>query len=298
MFSFTPDMGSIVGESADVRGLWLCEAVWVTHGGGMGRMVAEWIAGGEPSMDPAEFDANRFYPFMTTPPYVRERGAQQYREVYDIVHPLQQMASPRRLRLTPFARRHEQLSAELFVGAGWERPQWFGANEALVRGDEPWATRDAWAAMNWSPAVGAEHLATRERVALFDITPFAKLRVWGPDAVAFLERVCANAIDRPVGSVVYTSMLTPNGGIRCDLTVTRMDDDKFQVITGGGSAMHDLAWLRAQVRRPPGTWTWARCRCSRSASRTRASWAGNCTARWTWASARGTCSGGPARRTD
>lgn len=249
MFSFTPDMGSIVGESVDVRGLWLCEAVWVTHGGGMGRIVAEWIAEGEPSMDPAEFDANRFYPFMTTPPYVRERGAQQYREVYDIIHPLQQMTSPRRLRLTPFARRHEELGAEFFVGAGWERPQWFEANAALVTGDEPWVIRDAWAATNWSPAVGAEHLATRERVALFDLTPFAKLRVWGPDAVGFLQRVCANTIDRPVGTVVYTSMLTPSGGIRCDLTVTRVDDDRFQVITGGGSAMHDLAWLRAQVRR-------------------------------------------------
>ena len=92
MFSFTPDAGSIVGESANVRGLWLCEAVWVTHGGGMGQQVAEWMVNGEPGYDLAEADANRFYPFQTTPPYVRARGAQQYREVYDILHPLQQMA--------------------------------------------------------------------------------------------------------------------------------------------------------------------------------------------------------------
>ena len=104
MFSFTPDGGSIVGESSKVRGVWVCEAVWVTQGGGMGRMVAEWMAGGEPSMDLAEADVNRFYPFMTSAPYVRARGEQQYREVYDILHPLQQMSSPRNLRLDAVAR--------------------------------------------------------------------------------------------------------------------------------------------------------------------------------------------------
>jgi len=248
MFSFTPDMGSIVGESATVRGFWVCEAVWVTHAGGMGRMVAEWIAEGEPSMDLAEADANRFYPHMTTPPYVRARGAQQYREVYDIIHPLQQMEHPRRLRLTPFARRHEELGACFFASAGWERPQWFEANAPLVPSDAVWAKRDGWTARFWSPAVGAEHLATRERVALFDLTPYVKLDVEGPDACRFLERVCANRIDRPAGTVVYTAMLTPAGGIRCDLTVTRLGPERFRVVTGGGSGMHDLAWLRRQVR--------------------------------------------------
>ena len=246
MFSFTPDAGSIVGESANVRGLWLCEAVWVTHGGGMGQQVAEWMVNGEPGYDLAEADANRFYPFQTTPPYVRARGAQQYREVYDILHPLQQMTAPRKIRLTPFFDRHTALGAECFTGAGWERPQWFGSNRALLTGAD-WEQRDAWAAMNWSPAVGAEHLATRERVALFDITPFAKFDVTGPDALAYLERICANRIDRPVGSVVYTAMLTPSGGIRCDLTVTRKDEGLFRVVTGGGSGQHDLAWMRAQI---------------------------------------------------
>ncbi|MEX2274430.1 MAG: FAD-dependent oxidoreductase [Actinomycetota bacterium] len=247
MFSFTPDMGSIVGESTDVRGFWICEAVWVTHGGGMGRQVAQWIATGEPDMDLAEADANRFYPHMTTPPYVRERGAQNYREVYDIIHPRQQMERPRRLRLTPAFEAHAALGAEFVVGAGWERPQWFSANGELLRGD-PWERRTGWAAQHWSPIEGAEHRATREHVALFDITPFAKFAVGGRDALAFLERVCANRIDRPVGSVIYTAMLTPRGGIRCDLTVTRLSDDVFQIVTGGGSAMHDLAWLRSQVR--------------------------------------------------
>jgi glycine cleavage system aminomethyltransferase T len=248
MFSFTPDAGSIVGESARVRGFWVCEAVWVTHGGGMGRQVAEWMTAGEPSYDLAEADANRFYPFQTTPPYVIARGKQQYREVYDILHPLQQMSHPRDLRLTPFHERHRSLGAEFFTGAGWERPQWFSVNETLVPSGAQWTARDGWAARNWSPAVGAEHLATRERVALFDITPFAKFDVVGPDACAFLERISANRIDRPPGTIVYTAMLTPRGGIRCDLTITRKEDELFRVVTGGGSGQHDLAWMRAQVR--------------------------------------------------
>src|SRR6476620_10876775 len=226
MFSFTPEAGSIVGESARVRGVWICEAVWVTHAGGMGRQVAAWMATGGSS-------------------YVLERGKQQYREVYDILHPLQQPARPRGLRLTPFHQRHVELGAEFFTGAGWERPQWFDANKVLS--GAAWESRTGWAAQNWSPAVGAEHLATRERAALFDLTPYVKLDVEGPDALAFLERVCANRIARRLGTVIYTSMLTPSGGIRCDLTVTRSAEESFMVVTGGGSGMHDLAWLRQQL---------------------------------------------------
>ncbi|HEY8115555.1 MAG TPA: FAD-dependent oxidoreductase [Actinomycetota bacterium] len=247
MFSFTPDAGSIVGESAKVRGFWLCEAVWVTHAGGFGRHVAEWIVQGEPSIDMAEADANRFYPYMTTPPFVLERGKQQYREVYDIIHPRQQMARPRKLRLSPFYERHSELGAEFVVGAGWERPEWFEANAGLVPSNAPWLRRDEWAARFWSPIEGAEHLATRTSAALFDLTAFAKFDVEGPDALAYLERICANRIDRPVGTIVYTAMLTPAGGIRCDLTITRKEEELFRVITGGGSGQHDLAWMRRQL---------------------------------------------------
>jgi dimethylglycine oxidase len=248
MFSFTPDAASIVGESARVRGVWVCEAVWVTHAGGMGRQIAEWMVHGEPSYDLAEMDANRFYPYATTTPYVLERGKQQYREVYDIIHPRQQPARPRKLRLSPFYARHVELGGQFVVGAGWERPQWFEANAPLVPSDAPWLRRDEWAAKLWSPIEGAEHLATRNGVALFDITAFAKLDVQGPDALGFLQRVFANRIDRPVGTLVYTAALTPRGGIRLDLTIARKGEDLFRVVTGGGSGQHDLAWLRAQIR--------------------------------------------------
>jgi len=272
MFSFTPDAGSIVGESAHARGVWVCEAVWITHGAGMGRQVAEWMAVGEPSYDLAEADANRFYPHQTSPPYVLERGKQQYREVYDILHPRQQPERQRKLRLTPFYQRHAELGAEFVTAAGWERPQWFEANRHLLDGRlyrDPWEQRQGWAAKLWSPIEGAEHLATRSTVALYDLTPFAKADVEGPDALAFLEWICGNRIDRTpaeragersdavhgrpaaaeVGAVVYTAMLTPSGRIRCDLTVTRLGSQTFRIITGGGSGQHDLAWLRAQRRR-------------------------------------------------
>ena len=253
MFSFTPDAGSIVGESARARGVWVCEAVWITHAGGMGCQVAEWMALGEVSYDLAEADANRFYGFQTSPPYVLERGTQQYREVYDIIHPRQQPARPRKLRLTPFHQRHVKQGAEFVTAAGWERPQWFEANRQLLSGGAAgsgaaWQRRGGWAAKLWSPIEGAEHLATRSNAALFDLTPFVKADVEGPDALAFLERVCGNRIDRAVGAVIYTAMLTPRGRIRCDLTVTRLDSDQFRIITGGGSGQHDLAWLRAQRR--------------------------------------------------
>jgi glycine cleavage system aminomethyltransferase T len=179
---------------------------------------------------------------------VLERGKQQYREVYDIIHPRQQMARPRKLRLSPFYDRHVELGAEFVVGAGWERPEWFEANAPLIPPEAQWRTRDGWAARFWSPIEGAEHLATRSTAGLFDLTAFAKFDVEGPDALAYLERICANRIDRPVGTIVYTAMLTAAGGIRCDLTITRKGQELFRVVTGGGSGQHDLAWMRRHVR--------------------------------------------------
>ncbi len=245
MFSFTPDGNPVLGES-QVRGLWVAEAVWVTHGGGVGRVIAEWMAEGIPSIDLREADINRFHPHAHVPAYVRARGAQQYREVYDIIHPLQQMEQPRNLRLSPFYRRQEQLGAVFFESSGWERPHWFAANEELLEHyDVP--ARSGWEARYWSPIIGAEHQATRERVGLFDLTPFTKLELSGPGALAFLQSITANQMDQPLGKVTYTAMLNQRGGIKCDLTVTRLAQDRFLVITGVASGPHDLAWLRQHL---------------------------------------------------
>jgi len=155
------------------------------------------------------------------------------------------MESPRPLRVAPYYQRLKELGALFFEGAGWERPMWFGANEKLLYSSKiDWPMRRGWAARYWSPIIGAEHLAVRERVGLFDLSNFFKIEVSGPGALAFLQRVAANQMDQPVGRSTYTALLTPRGGIKCDVTVTRLGPDRFWVLTGGGTGYMDLAWLR------------------------------------------------------
>ena len=248
MFSFTTDGFPVLGEAPQVKGFWSAQAVWVTQAGGVGKAVAEWIVNGEPTTDLRECDIRRFHPHAYTRPYVRARAAQQYREVYDIIHPRQQLESPRNLRLTPFFARQQELGGVFFENAGWERPQWYDSNEGLldsltVTGE----TRTGWEARDWSPTVAAEHVATRERVAMFDMTPFAEFEVAGPGALTALQRLATNQMNKPVGSVTYTSMVTPGGGIKCDLTVTRLGHERFMVVTGGGMGLHDLAWIEAHM---------------------------------------------------
>ena len=246
MFSFTPDGLPILGESPQVNGLWVAEAVWITHGGGVGNVVAEWMTNGVTSLDLREADYNRFPAHAHTPAYVKARGAQQYREVYDIIHPQQQLENPRNVRCSPFQPRLEALGAVFFESAGWERPQWYGANEDLIT-ECAVPVRSGWEAQQWSPIQAGEHRATRERAAMYDLTAFTKIEVSGPSALEFLQSITANQLDRPVGKVVYTAMLNQNAGIQCDLTLTRLARDRFLVLTGGASGTRDLAWMRSHL---------------------------------------------------
>jgi glycine cleavage system aminomethyltransferase T/glycine/D-amino acid oxidase-like deaminating enzyme len=242
MFSFTPDGMPIMGESATVGGFWSAQAIWVTHAGGAGKAIAEWMVDGTPSLDLRDCDIRRFQPHATTRSYVRRRAAQQYREVYDIIHPKQQLENPRGLRVSPFHDRLENLGGVFFESGGWERAQWFESNAGLLdKYHVP--ERSGWEAMYWSPIEGAEHQATRDGVAMFDVTNFAKFTVSGPDALDGLQYLAANNLDRPVGTVVYTSMLNSNGGIVTDLTVTRLGPDDFLILTGGGVRLRDLTWI-------------------------------------------------------
>jgi glycine cleavage system aminomethyltransferase T len=248
MFSFTPDGFPILGESPRLRGFWSAQAVWITHAAGVGKAVAEWVVNGESTTDLHECDIRRFHPFANSRPYVRERAAQQYREVYDIIHPRQQIENPRNIRLTPFYVRQKELGAVFFENAGWERPQWYDTNEGLldsltVSGE----SRSGWEAQEWSPTVAVEHVATRHRVAMFDLTPFAKFEVTGPGALNALQRLASNQMNKPVGTITYTPLLTSTGGIKCDLTVTRLSEDRFMVVTGGAMGLHDLDWIRTHL---------------------------------------------------
>jgi len=239
MFSFTPDALPLVGESREVRGFWVAEAVWITHAAGVGKATAEWIAQGAPGVDLRECDLHRFEPWARSPAYLGRRAVQQYDEVYDIIHPLQPMEQPRPLRVSPFHRRQEELGAYFLEFAGWERPHWFEANAPLVAG-RAIPGREEWAARHWSPIVGAEHQATRERAALYDMTSLKRVTVSGPGALGVLERLTTGELDRPPGYVTYTLMLDGRGGIRSDVTVARLGEDRFQV---GCNGPRDLDWL-------------------------------------------------------
>lgn len=245
LFLFTPDGMPVLGESREVRGLWVAEAVWVTHSGGVGRAVAEWMVEGRPGLDLRQADANRFVELAHSPAYVRARGEQNYREVYDVIHPLQPMEQPRPLRTSPFYPRQVELGAFFLEALGWERPHWYEHNRALLDGLAV-PGRDDWSARFWSPVAAAEHLAARERVAMVDMTSLYTIEVTGPGAPGFLQWLTTNDVSRPPGAVSYTLMLDQRGGIRSDLTVARLGEEEFQV---GANGPLDLDWM---LRHAPG----------------------------------------------
>ncbi|MEV7085683.1 FAD-dependent oxidoreductase [Streptomyces sp. NPDC093085] len=241
VFSFTPDGMPVLGESRELRGFWLAEAVWVTHSAGVAKAVAEWLTDGRPSVDVHACDLHRFEEVQLSPGYVAERGARQFAEVYDIVHPLQPAGRPRPLRVSPFHARQRELGAVFLESGGWERPHWYEANAPLAAADpyEP-PERDAWSARYWSPIAAAEARATRERVALYDMTPLRRLEVTGAGALDFLQRMTTNQLAKKPGAVTYTLLLDEAGGIRSDLTVARLGERHFQV---GANSGQDLDWL-------------------------------------------------------
>ncbi len=251
--AFTPDNEFILGES-DVRGFWLA-AGFCAHGiagaGGIGRQLASWIVEGEPELDLWRMDIRRFGAAYRSRGYTLARSIENYATYYDIHYPNEERAAGRPLRISPTYDDLAALGAVFGEKSGWERPNWFEPNA-----DDPrYGGREAlealrprgWAGKHWSPAIAAEALATRRAAAIFDETSFAKLEIVGPDACASLQRVAGNDIDRPVGSIVYTQLLDRRGGIQADLTVTRIADDRFLLITGTAFGNHDAAWLRSQV---------------------------------------------------
>lgn len=243
MFSFSIDGMPIMGEARQVKGFWTAAAVWVTHSGGVGKTMAEWLNDGLTELDTREADINRFHDHANNKTYVIDRCYKQYDEVYDILHPLDQVANPRNLRVSPFHARLEAQEGYFVEGAGWERGQWFNQNEALMEAYEI-AGREGWEARHWSPIQGVEHLATRDKVAMYDLTAFAKFEVEGPGALDYLNYLAANQIDQPIGKVVYTALLDQAGGIRADLTITRTGPESFLVLTGGGTGPYDFSWLK------------------------------------------------------
>jgi glycine cleavage system aminomethyltransferase T/glycine/D-amino acid oxidase-like deaminating enzyme len=251
--AFTPDNEFILGES-DVRGFWLA-AGFCAHGiagaGGIGRQVASWIVDGEPELDLWKMDTRRFGAAYRSRAYTLARSIENYATYYDIHYPNEERKAGRPLRTSPTYDDLAALGAVFGEKSGWERPNWFepNADDARFGGRErlEQLRPRGWAGQHWSPAIAAEARATREAAALFDETSFAKLEISGSGACAFLQRVCGNDIDRPVGSIVYTQLLDRRGGIQADLTVTRLATDRFMLVTGTAYGNHDLGWLRSNL---------------------------------------------------
>jgi 4-methylaminobutanoate oxidase (formaldehyde-forming) len=241
--AFTPDGEFVLGPS-DVRGFWVA-AGFCAHGlagaGGMGRLVAEWIVEGTPSLDVWHMDSRRFGAAYRSLDYALARTKEVYETYYDVKYPGHERQAGRPLRVSPAYPRLQELGAAFGEKSGWERANWFEPN--AERGDPALRPR-GWAGKLWSPAIGAEHRACREAAALFDETSFAKIEVSGAGAADFLERLCANRVAREVGRVTYTQMLNARGGIECDFTVARLAEDRFRIVTGTAFGQHDLAWIR------------------------------------------------------
>jgi glycine cleavage system aminomethyltransferase T/glycine/D-amino acid oxidase-like deaminating enzyme len=245
ILSLTPDGMPILGELPEVKGLWSAAAVWVKEGPGVGKSVAEWMVHGESHIDLHSSNAARFWEHQKSSTHVKARTSEAFNKTYGIVHPLEQWASNREVRLPPYYEREKELGAVFFEVAGWERPQWYESNAPLLDefGDRAGRREAEWDARWWSPIVNAEHLAMRDRAGIFDLSAFAIFDVAGPGALDALQTVSMRQVDVGVGRVVYTPWLWPGGGFKSDLTIMRLGDEHFRVVTGGAHGMSDRKWL-------------------------------------------------------
>ena len=239
--SFTPDNRYMLGEAPELRNFFVAagfNSVGIASAAGAGRALAEWIVAGEPSMDLWDVDIRRFMPFQSNARYLRERTREVVGLLYAMHWPFRQPETARGVRRSVL---HDPLAvrgAVFGVVAGWERANWFATD-----GVEP-RYAYTYGRQNWFPCAAAEHRAVRDAVGLFDQSSLAKLRLQGPDAAAVLQRLGANDVDVSPGRIVYTQMLNARGGIECDLTVTRLADDAYLIVTIAAAATHDADWIR------------------------------------------------------
>jgi len=242
--SFTPDGNFILGEAPEVAGFFVgagFNAFGIASGGGAGMALAEWVATGAPPYDLWPVDIRRFGRGHLSTPWVRTRTLEAYARHYAMAWPHEEYESGRGLRRSPLYDRLAARGAVFGEKLGWERPNWFAAGGETAR-DVPGFGRP-----NWHEAVAREHRACREAAALFDQTSFAKFMMLGRDAEAALSWICAGDVARPPGRLTYTQMLNARGGIECDLTVARLEEDAYYIVTGTGFATHDFHWIARNV---------------------------------------------------
>jgi len=243
--SFTPDGNFILGAAPELANYYVgagFNAFGIASGGGAGWVLAQWVASGEAPMDLWVVDIRRFSDLHKDRNWVNERTLEAYGKHYTIGFPHEEYQSGRPRIVSPLYERLKDLNACFGSKLGWERPNWFA-----TRGVEP---KDLYSMgrQNWFDAVGQEHKAVRERVGVFDQSSFAKYELKGADAAEALSWICANDVTRRAGRLTYTQMLNSRGGIECDLTVARLADDHFYIVTGTGFRTHDLAWIRDHIK--------------------------------------------------
>ncbi len=244
LLSLTCDGNPILGES-HVKGLWTASAVWIKEGPGVGRAVAEWMTHGHSEIDIHHSDIARFYPHQMRREHTRLRTTESFIKTYGIIHPAEQYESDRDQRLSPMHESQRKLGAMFFETVGWERPFWYETNAGLVEeyGDAVMPREHEWDARWWSPIINAEHLRMREAAGVIDLTAFCAFDIEGPGALETVQTTCVAQCDVAVGKVIYTPVLDPKGGFKSDLTVMRLGEDRFRVVTGGAHGMADRKWF-------------------------------------------------------
>jgi glycine cleavage system aminomethyltransferase T/glycine/D-amino acid oxidase-like deaminating enzyme len=244
LLSLTCDGAPILGES-HVKGLWTAAAVWIKEGPGVGRAVAEWMTQGWSEIDLAHSDIARFHEHQKRREHTRLRTTESFIKTYGIIHPAEQYESDRNQRRSPMHDSQEKLGAFFFETAGWERPHWYESNADLVDqyGDAVLPREHEWDSRWWSPIINAEHLRMREAAGVIDLTAFQIFDIEGPGALDSVQQTCVAQCDVAVGKVIYTPVLDAHGGFRSDLTVMRLGDDHFRVVTGGAHGPADHQWF-------------------------------------------------------
>jgi heterotetrameric sarcosine oxidase gamma subunit len=243
LLSYTADGSPLLGETPEVAGLWSAAAVWIKEGPAVGRMLAQWMTDGATEVDSHSTDIARLYPHQRTRAFVRARAEEGFNKIYGIVHPGEQWESGRDIRRSPFHERTAAAGAVYYETGGWERPHWYESNRELVAEYGVANRAHEWDRRWWSPIITAEHLALRHNAGMIDLTAFAQFEVAGPGALDYLQGMVVAQLDRPVGRIVYTPVLDPNGGFRSDLTIVRLDADRFRIITGGSDGARDKKWF-------------------------------------------------------
>lgn len=248
LLSLTCDGAPILGES-HVKGLWTAAAVWIKEGPGVGRAVAEWMTHGYSEIDIHHSDIARFHPHQQRREHTRLRTTESFIKTYGIVHPAEQYESDRDQRLAPMHDAQKKLGAFFFETAGWERPHWYESNAGLLEeyGDAVMPREHEWDSRWWSPIINAEHLRMREAAGVIDLSAFEIFDIVGPGALDTVQRTCVAQCDVAVGKVIYTPVLNAAGGFLSDLTVMRLGDDHFRVVTGGAHGMADRKTFTDQL---------------------------------------------------